>query len=930
MTCTIFRNLFLLPAVLITGASASMAQESRSPLAAKEKFQQLDRDQNEILSEEEFLAFRPVTSETPLTADQLRQRFRVFDLDRNQSLSLAEFLTIPGVVDPAERGPLPDPLTEQIQKEITRLRQQLPVPISAEEAGTAWQGVLPNSVPTMASLWDTNGDGQLDAEDVRRGLEMAFGLRRPDGLPARQSNGFVFNGSYFDHLDTNGDRLLSRTELMKNYHLGQEAAMEFLQNADRNRDQQLDLGELDAAGLFQTDVPGEFLKWDRNFDGNISPEELEQGAAWQRHLAPHMLPAFDDDQDGVLSLQEYQCCPLGNPLFNWTSQRRDRNGNGTLELEEFFSASALCSSGLSGLYFQRLDRNADGHLDLREFRYAVDPGKLSASQLLSLYDHDGDQKISLLELVTPLGKPLPASADVLLIPEHAEQFDEADLNRDGFLWPQELTAAPELFFIAETEARLRREVLPRFGVLDQNQDHQLSLDEWNSQNDTEKTGDRNQAFRLADVDRSSGISFAEFCAMPCIHDVSLRPWVADPVRDQQRAIFAAIRKDWPQQVPSLSASDLVQRMGRHSPSFSEADLTGWDLNRDGAFDPAEVQFGLQKYFAIKTPSGEWLRRSNGQVFNRRTVHDADIDHDQMLSREEFFARYWKQGAEAEAAFQAADFNRDGRLSQSELLKSQLFWVDLQQEFLRFDEDRDGQISRQELLEQSRPYEKRMAQLTFPLFDLDRDQFLSFHEFRLTPLANPVHDYESRRWDLDNDGKLSLLEFHRDARGSRWGIGLSELFFRILDQDRDQSLGFVEMKSSANLKRLPVDAVFERLDTNGDGELRLDELLAREQPRHQSAWAKRNSEQRSMEIEDAFLAADVDRSRSLSLAEFQSKNSSIRDVVLGVSLRPAPHAEAPLADSSSAGSRWRTMLFVAANVCLFLGIGFWQLRRSRHP
>lgn len=919
-------SLLTLLCLLVAGAGPLKGQVVQTSAAgAGDRFQKLDQDKNGSLSEEEFLRASGV--EDPLTPEQLRQRFRVFDADHNGEISFEEFMTIPGVVTRAERTQVSDPLAVSSRHVVDEFLVKLVVPVPAAELVPSWS-VLPETIPREAAVWDLNGDGQVDQEEARRGLEMAYGLRRPDGLPARHANGFIFNGSYFQHLDSNGDRVLSRAELVEGYHLGREAALELLERADQNGDQQLDFTEIDQADLFLTDAPKEFLKWDRDFNGRISANELERGAAWQRHLAPQMLPAFDRDQDGSLSLDEFLSSPLSNPLVNWTSQRRDRNGNGTLELKEFAGTLDLCGSGLSATYFQQLDRNSDWHLDLREFSFVVDPGKLSAAQLAALYDRNADQRIDMLELFSQPGRQLLQSADQLLIPQHAELYHEVDRDRNGTLSVEELIAAPELLLISDTEARLRRDLLPRFQKLDQNQDHQLDEEEWKSFSGSASDAERKQAFRLADMNRSGAVAFEEFCSAPAIQDVTLRPWVQDPIHEEQRRILTAIEKDWPREESSLSAFDLTRRIVQHTAAFSEADLSGWDLNRDGAFDRSEVQTGLQRYFAIRSPSGEWLRRPSGQVFNWRTVKDADLNKDQMLGREEFFIRYWKRGAEADQAFRSADFNGDDRLSLSELLRSQLFWIDTQQEFLRFDNDLDGELSPQELREQSRPHEKRIAQLIFPVFDLDGNGSLSFVEFRLTPLANPIHDYDTRRWDLDDDGKLSLLEFHRDAQGSRWGIGLSELFFRKLDQDRNRSLSFAEMKSSANLKRLPADAVFERLDVNGDGGLQLAELLSREQPRNQSAWAKRNSEQRCMEIEEAFLVADVDRNHSLSLQEFSSGTSSIRDVVLGVTIRPARTKESVAGDHSSSGSRWRMISFVAANVCLFLGVGFWQLRRYR--
>jgi len=918
----IFLLLFL-PGLLGFSAKAVRAAQ---PEPAK-LFQQLDTDGNRELSQAEFLAGKfPQADETELSTDQLEQRFLLFDRDESHSLSVEEFLTIPGLIEKEDRGDVADPLAETIQNEVERLAAGLPLPVSAQDLPVKWRGIMPDSIPLNPEDWDTNQDQNIDRDEAQRGLEIAFGLRRPDGELARGSQGFVFNGSYFNHLDSNQDRRLSKRELIARYHLGPELALTFLQAADQNHDDQLDLQEIDAAGLFQTDIANEFLKWDRNFDGQISAAELQQGGTWQRNLAIHMLPAFDENQDRQLSLLEYLRSPLGNPLENWTSLRIDQNGDGHLDLQEFFSSRTLCCSGLAALYFHKLDQNQDGRLALNEFSFHVDPSKLAADQLLAIHDRNGDGMVSLLELFSLPGRPEWKSTSDILIPGHIEQFHDADENQDGLLSQQEFFNAPELHLIAQTEARLRQELWPRFSALDRDGNGELNAEEWSQFAASPEQNTLQQDFRIADTDESSTLNFVEFTSIPMLNSVHLRPSVIDPIQENSMRLLSRLRPHWKEKDSRLAADEVARFIQRELPFFSLVDLVGWDTNSDGAYQFSEVRFGLQKLFAIKAPTGQWLRRRNGQVFNWRTVQDADRDNNQKLSRDEFIAIDWKQDGGAQSRFRQADFNQDQQLSLSELLHSDLFWIDTQMEFRRYDTDQDGLISPAELKKQSRSFERRMATLIFPAFDANGDQQLSFREFRNSPLANPVHDYDSRRWDQNYDGKLSLMEFHRSPTESRIALGLSQQFFLLLDTNRDQFLSFAEMAFSADLKKLPSAAVFEMLDINRDGGLELSELLKREQPRDQSAWAKRNSQQRSMEVEDAFLVADLDRNKSLSLVEFQNEKSNIRDVVLGMTLHRRPVKATVDAASRMSGQFWLISSVIGANLLLFLGVAFWRWKR----
>jgi Ca2+-binding EF-hand superfamily protein len=100
-------------------------------------------------------------------------------------------------------------------------------------------------------------------------------------------------------------------------------------------------------------------------------------------------------------------------------KRADTNGDGMISREE---ASAL---PMISKHFDEIDTNHDGQLTIEELR--AFHAKQRASRWKKI-DTDGDGRISRAE----------AQANA---PRLAEHFDELDLNKDGYLTPDELQMA---------------------------------------------------------------------------------------------------------------------------------------------------------------------------------------------------------------------------------------------------------------------------------------------------------------------------------------------------------------------------------------------------------------------------------------------------------------------------------------------------------
>ncbi|MCA9053693.1 MAG: EF-hand domain-containing protein, partial [Planctomycetaceae bacterium] len=112
-----------------------------------------------------------------------------------------------------------------------------------------------------------------------------------------------------------------------------------------------------------------FRRADADCDGRVSVDELSGVAqAHQQMLPALMIPAFDDDGDGLLTLSEFRVSMLGNTICGWHTTRTDKNRDGVLTFDEFlFQPDDFLL--LQRLYFYRFDADGDGRLIQSEFPY---------------------------------------------------------------------------------------------------------------------------------------------------------------------------------------------------------------------------------------------------------------------------------------------------------------------------------------------------------------------------------------------------------------------------------------------------------------------------------------------------------------------------------------------------------------------------------
>lgn len=355
----------------ITPVPAADDAKSAAERAAP-AFEKADLDHNGQLSLKEYLKFRG-------PAELASRDFRLFDRDADNSLNLDELSTIPTVLPPEQRGPLPDPMLALADTITTRLGIALGLgnweerperDINAEEfVQVLSQGFRFYDVRFNLAEADADQNGKVQFAEARRFIEVLLGIRRPDGKLLRLPNGQIVNDRTFVYADENRDDQLDRREFVERTYGGPAADCEF-EKVDTDRNGSVSFDEWQQMrGRALLDPVLEFRQLDQNLDARVDSAEIVAGTPdWKKALPKHVFPAFDIDRDGTLSLNEYRMTPQANLILNWHSPPNDKDDNGSLSFAEFqFGQEAFPL--LRIVYFHRFDTNSNGQLQTSEFTF---------------------------------------------------------------------------------------------------------------------------------------------------------------------------------------------------------------------------------------------------------------------------------------------------------------------------------------------------------------------------------------------------------------------------------------------------------------------------------------------------------------------------------------------------------------------------------
>ncbi|MDP1795959.1 MAG: hypothetical protein Q8K78_00685 [Planctomycetaceae bacterium] len=337
-------------------------------------FIQTDTNRDQKLSLAEFLTGR----DHPAVA---KRDFRMCDFDDDQHLSLEEFLTVPSVVPVVHRGPMPDMMSGMVDGGVALL----------DTAFDDWQKDPDREIEAKKLLYtvseqmeqygelvfwpavdevDPDGSGNATRAEARRFVEIHMGVRSRDGSLLRLGNGQVINRMLFLQADEDRDHRLNQHEFVARSGGDKDVADEFL-HTDADHDGFISFAEWCLLkGRALCDPVEEFCRMDANLDARLDAVELLTGTPDRlKPLARCALPGFDWNKDGVLSLAEYRTTMQANLILPWYHHLHDKNGDGTLSVDEFHFDHYRQFAFLRLLYFQRLDLNGSKRLEPNEWPF---------------------------------------------------------------------------------------------------------------------------------------------------------------------------------------------------------------------------------------------------------------------------------------------------------------------------------------------------------------------------------------------------------------------------------------------------------------------------------------------------------------------------------------------------------------------------------
>lgn len=794
------------------------------PVSWRTEFHGRDTDGDGQLSLAEFL----VVYGDPHRAEGTRN-FRFGDFDKNDTLSEAEFSLVPGTFVPlAERGPVPDPVVD-LAADRAAAWNALFDATDSERKGRLIAAQWPTKslaewgpfgeLPFAA--WDRNQDHGVTRDEGLWLIDVAMGVRRPDGELIRLPNGRTVDWTTGRRMDTNHDGQISRDEFTSAYWMGPEKSVAVFGEIDADADGVATIEEIRNSTILTGDVVGQFLWFETSLNGEISEEEfLAKAATWQKSIGGRLIAAFDADGSGELSFGEFRLSPIANPASDWYYLRFDADFDGLLQFPEFYRETAPELIGLYGATFARLDRDRSKSLSLDELEFNADWTRVKPEIRFHAADRNHDNRITLDEIFS---KPLPsdtleASRHERNRAYHEEWLARGDTDRDGALSLEEFTRC-----IGDLSAVLY------------------------------------ESFVSLDTDGDQRLTYAEYI-QPAVGSASEVHAIAEaPLFDVNDDRFLSWKE--------------FRISARGSPTLEQR-FVGLDANDDGIVTEQEflhpipkerMREGLRGFCHVDTDgngasdSAEWMRQGSGPRGVLSHFRWRDMDRDNTLTLEEYIepaGDQWKGHATRD--FRLIDRNGDRLLSVEEFQSAPGMTslaergliadpvVDLMETRLKAilelvqkaDSDGDGRVGVRQWPDLS-SVSPDLAAISGRLWDRNRDGSISTEECRLVlelaygvrlphgdmvrfPNGRIVNVAMIRQFDADKNFVITASEFVPKF----WqGPTKSRELFKMHDTNSDGRWDWSEMTINPETTA-DILGQFSWYDTDLDGLVDQRELDAR--------------------------------------------------------------------------------------------------------
>merc|ERR1711962_256557 len=607
--------------------------------------------------------------------------------------------------------------------------------------------------------------------------------------------------------------------------------------------------------------------------------------------------------------------------------RFDANNDGSIDKSELKKMLAATGKNPSdqevNSLFQKGDIDGDGKIDLQEFIRLMFP--MSSESLSKLqksfknisdikaafrkYDTDGDGHISRTELRQVMSKFSESEVDAV--------FSLGDMDQSGCIDYQEFI----VMMLSNASATLQRlssqfrsisDVKSAFKKIDVNQDGQISRDELKN---GMKLGndDVELVFAVGDLDGDGEIDAGEFIRV-------MFPSAASALSRFRNSfsciedVISAFRSMDMNADGALNKKELLDGMNSFGKQFTDDEVNSVfamaDINSDEEINYSEF---VSMMFPAASSALAKFRRNHSSLKNAKATFDSyDIDGDEEISHDELVTGMGGEytANEINAIFAMGDTDQDGKITFLEFAKVMIpaandaltkFWKSfgnvssVRAAFQKLDADKDGQISQKEVMQgMASAVLKLSAAAIDPLFILG-DKYsngqIDFSEFAqiMIPSANERiaklkkcfrnrSEIEAafRRFDTNKDGAISFQEMKNGL--SSCAISFTEqeveICFAVADKDGDGEVSlseFVDLLSTsissgdgpmAKFMKYCIAQAFRIMDADQDGSISFAELSI-------SLRAAGFSDQ---EIQTVFALADHDRDGEVSLQELQSSLS----------------------------------------------------------